>query len=272
MNPQRGFTLVELVMVIILLGIVATISVQFVALSTQGAIDVGDRQQRALQGVVISDQITREIRGAFPLSVRTNGSCLEWLPILGGSRYRSLPTGTGGTTVDIFPFGKVIQAGARLIVYGYGSSQNSLYEPGVGTSVPDPGPVSPAVERIEPTDDQVTFAGGESHRFRERSPEKRIYAVGDRISICQGPNSKWLYRYSNYQHGTDQPTASELAAKSSRTREVMSANLVSGSFNWQVAPISLQRSAVVYFEFELFTPDSDETTLVSQEVQIRNVP
>ena len=82
MHRYRGFTLVELVIVIVLLAIVATISVRFVSLSTQGALDVSSRQQRSLAGVVISEQISREVREAFPLSVRSNGPCLEWLPIV----------------------------------------------------------------------------------------------------------------------------------------------------------------------------------------------
>lgn len=55
MSRSSGFTLIELVIVIVLLAIVATISVQFVALSTRGALDVSSRQQRALQSVVISE-------------------------------------------------------------------------------------------------------------------------------------------------------------------------------------------------------------------------
>lgn len=58
MHRYRGFTLVELVIVIVLLAIVATISVRFVSLSTQGALDVSSRQQRSLAGVVISEQIS----------------------------------------------------------------------------------------------------------------------------------------------------------------------------------------------------------------------
>lgn len=269
MTRQRGFTLVELVMVIILLGIVATISVQFVALSTRGAIDVGDRQQRALQGVVISEQITREIREAFPLTVRENGECLEWRPILGATVYEKLPKGPDFDEVEVRPFGNIIPEGAQLIVYGYGSPRSDLY----GND--DPGPVSPPVNEVDPMDTTVTFRdNAESHRFRERSPEKRIYAVGDRISICQGQGGRgrWLYRYSGYSHGTDQPTANELAGKGSRTREVMSANLVPGSLDLRVQPPSLNRGALVHFAFELSDPDGDETTDVSQEVQIRNVP
>jgi len=269
MLRQRGFTLVELVMVIVLLGIVATISVQFVTLSTRGALDVSARQQRALQGVVISEQITREIREAFPLTVRENGECLEWQPILGATGYEKLPTGPDFDEVEILPFGTLIPEGARLIVYGYGSSRGDLY----GSA--DPGPVSPPVNEVDPMDTTVTFIGSDqSHRFRERSPEKRIYSVGNRISICQGQGGgdRWLYRYSDYSHGTDQPTANELAGKGSRTREVMSANLVPGSLDLQVQPPSLQRGGVVYFTFELSDPDGDETTEVGQEVQIRNVP
>ena len=269
MAAQRGFTLVELVMVIILLGIVATISVQFVALSTRGAIDVGDRQQRALQGVVISEQITREIREAFPLTVRENGECLEWRPILGATGYEKLPKGPDFDETEIQPFGEVIPEGAQLIVYGYGSPRDDLY----GNN--DPGPVSPPINQVDPMATTVTFRdSNEEHHFRERSPEKRIYAVGSRISICQGQgaNDEWLYRYSDYSHGSDQPTAGELAGKSSRTREVMSANLEAGSLDLRVQPPSLNRGALVHFAFELSDPDGDETTEVVQEVQIRNVP
>jgi len=257
-------------MVIVLLGIVATISVQFVALSTRGAMDVGDRQQRALQGVVISEQITRELREAFPLSVRSETpGCLEWRPILGATGYEKLPTGPNFNSIKLLPFGEVIPEGTQLVVYGYGSARSDLY----GSA--DPGPVSPPINRVEPTDTSATFKTTDpSHRFRERSPEKRIYAVGSRISICQGQgaNDRWLYRYSDYSHGTDQPTASELAGKSSRTREVMSANLVPGSLDLRVQPPSLNRGALVHFAFELADPDGNETTEVGQEVQIRNVP
>jgi MSHA biogenesis protein MshO len=270
MPRQQGFTLVELVMVIVLLGIVATISTQFVSFSVRGAIDLGDRQQRALQGVVISEQITRELRGAFPLSVRGNDECLEWLPILGATAYTSLPADS--PTVNIRPFGKAIEAGARLIVYGYGP-QKQLYE--TGSSVPNPGPVSPKIEKVEFDAEKVSLVA--NHRFNARSPQKRLYAVGGPVSVCRSDDRQWLYRYSNYNSlTTEQPTTLALAAlaqTSALTREVMSANLdPENSLAWRVTPPSFKRAAVVSFAFTLKAQNSNETTRVSQEVHIRNVP
>ncbi len=270
MFRQQGFTLVEFVMVIVLLGIVATISTQFVSLSVRGAIDLGDRQQRALQGVVLSEQITRELREAFPLSVRESDECLEWLPILGATSYTSLPTGSGSNKVEIQSFGQTIPEGARLIVYGYGSSQGSLYES--GASVPNLGPVSPPIEKTEAGDAVVTLDA--DHRFRERSPERRIYAVGGPISICQEQESSsgLLYRFTDYTASTSAPRSFSQLLSDAGNKGVMSANLTKDSWNVQVTPISLRRAAVVNFAFVLTSPNSDETTRVSQEVQIRNVP
>ena len=136
MRRVAGFTLVELVIVIVLLAIVATISVQFVALSTRGAVDVASRQQRALSGVVVSEHISRGLREALPTSVRTNpsGSCIEWMPIIAASNYENLPGGPTPDSFEAVPLPNGGSARGRVVVYGYGSN---LYD------VTSPGPVSP---------------------------------------------------------------------------------------------------------------------------------
>lgn len=262
MHRNSGFTLVELVMVIVLLAIVATVSVQFVTLSTRGALDVSSRQQRALQSVVVSEQITRQLREAFPLSVRSNGPCLEWLPVVAATRYESLPTGPGFDTLTISPFGRDLDGGLRAIVYGYGDPQSALY------SANSPGPVSPPIRAVSAGDTELQFAGPVSHRFAERSPEKRVFMVGERRSLCQSGSRLSLYQ--GYTTGGGQPSAGTLATSGSG--EVLAANVQTDSVEFRVTPASLQRAAVVSFVFELTDPQSTETTMVSQEVQVRNVP
>ena len=261
MRRAGGFTLVELLIVIVLLAIVATISVRFVGLSTRGALDVGARQQRSLAGVIISEQISRELREALPTSIRTNasGTCLEWMPIEAASNYLSLPQGPSPGSFEAVPLPGGASATGRVVVYGYGSD---VYSPG------SPGPLSPPASMpagAPPV--TVTFNGGATHRFAAKSPARRFYIVGDPVSVCQ--QGRFLYRYRNY--GINSSPASGLPG-GFPGREVMAAQLVSNSLVFRVTPPSLQRGAVVSFRFDLESPDSGETTSISQEVQVRNVP
>lgn len=261
MRGVTGFTLVELVMVIVLLGIVATISVQFVALSTQGAIDVGSRQQRALSSVVISEQISRSLRGALPTSIRTtpNQSCIEWMPIVAASNYLSLPVGSSPNSFEAVPLSDGRSASGRVVVYGYG---RNVYD------LTSPGPVSPAATMPSGTGPvTVTFDGGATHRFSSQSPEKRFYIVGNPMAFCQ--QGRFLYRYKDY--GINSAPASNLPV-TWPDREVLAANLVEDSLQFEVTPQTLQRGAVVSFRMVLEDTGTGETTSLSQEVQVRNVP
>ena len=87
---QVGFTLIELVMVIMLTGVLAAVVGRFIAQPVQGYVDVTRRA--ALVSVADSalQRITRGIRLALPNSIRISGSsgALEFLRIRTGGRYR----------------------------------------------------------------------------------------------------------------------------------------------------------------------------------------
>ncbi|GGY80976.1 type II secretion system protein [Marinobacter zhanjiangensis] len=268
MRRAAGFTLVELVMVIVLLAIVATISVQFVALSTQGAIDTGDRQQRALKAVVVSEQITRMLREAFPLSVRVTGptdNCIEWLPIVGATRYTELPK-AGGSTIEVVPFSRTPDDDSvRAVVYGYGGSADDVAAKFYQSALQNPGPISPEI--VKPIDNStvpVSINLDAPHRFSAKSPARRLYVVSRPQALCSEPDGEFeeLALYRGYNVG---------ASYDRGNRDVLAANL-KGPAEFFVKPISLRRAAVVSFSFDLATPGSTETLEVSQEVQIRNVP
>jgi MSHA biogenesis protein MshO len=264
MRRLAGFTLIELIMVIVLLAIVATVSVQFVGWSTRGALDAGARQQRSLAGVVISEQISRQLREALPTSVRINkpGSCIEWMPIHAASHYLNLSVGSPVSGFDAAPLPGGQPASGRAVVYGYGSDVYNLA---------NPGPVSPPATLSVPTGPdsvaEVKFTGGATHRFPAQSPERRFYLVGAPVSVCQV--GRFLYRYENY--GINTSPASGLPV-TYPGREVIAASLVPNSLKFDIVPPSYQRGAVVSFAFTLEDPESGETTAIHQEVQVRNVP
>ena len=258
MHQRAGFTLIELLVVIVLLGIVATVSVRFVSLSTQGALDVSARQLRAFQGVVVSEQITRELREAFPLSVRTSGDCIEWLPLEAGTNYVRLTRGPAFDGIEVAAFANLPAVGTtRAVVYGYGTSTADLY------SGANPGPVSSLISSIDNTGSPASIELSSGHRYTSTSPARRLFVVGQPVSLCQ--SGRFLYRYDDYSPSSTQPSPP------TGDREVLAANL-SGNVDFRFLPATLQRAAVVQFSFTLISEDGSETTTVSQEVQIRNVP
>lgn len=86
---SRGFTLVELVLVLVIVGVMAGMLVVFL----RPAVDsfVAQRARAELQGAaeVALAALQRDVRRALPNSVRTPGSaCFELIPTTAGGRYR----------------------------------------------------------------------------------------------------------------------------------------------------------------------------------------
>ncbi|MEG1329428.1 MAG: prepilin-type N-terminal cleavage/methylation domain-containing protein, partial [Janthinobacterium sp.] len=90
---QRGFTLIELIVVIIITAIVAGMVTVFIRAPMQGYLDVAARAELADAADTAARRITRDVRLALPNSVRVanNGgdSYLELLLTKTGGRYLS---------------------------------------------------------------------------------------------------------------------------------------------------------------------------------------
>lgn len=85
---NRGFTLVELVMVILLLGIMATFTSQFIGIGTQIYGDASSRELLMSDARFAMERLNRELRDAVPGSERIEttggtwgdtGACLRFL-------------------------------------------------------------------------------------------------------------------------------------------------------------------------------------------------
>ena len=60
----------ELLIVIVIGGILATISVQFIINAVLGVSDTAERQQMVTVATLVAERISREVRQALPNSVR----------------------------------------------------------------------------------------------------------------------------------------------------------------------------------------------------------
>ncbi|MDP1995947.1 MAG: prepilin-type N-terminal cleavage/methylation domain-containing protein [Gallionella sp.] len=133
-NKQSGFTLVEMIMVIVITGIIGGIVAVFLKAPIQQYMDVARRAELTDIADTAIRRMARDVRIAVPNSVRfTNctAPCVEFLPTKDGGRYRANPPGnvltfgTGGSNIfDIIGTAINFVAGAAPDYIVIGSTQS----------------------------------------------------------------------------------------------------------------------------------------------------
>lgn len=257
-QSQRGFSLIELIMVIVILGALGTGITTFITRSIGGYIDTGERQRMATAGLVAAEKLTRELRAALPNSVRTNAAnnCVEFIPIRAASSYTDIPLDSAGTTIEAVSGQRAAAVSGHVAVYPISSSE--LYTPSPSSAL------TAATATLPPGSDPVSLTLSSAHRFPLHSPARRIYIVGTPESYCQ--TGSRIVRHSNYGFnagaGSLPPPDGEIALLINQVQP--------GSALFNFSPASLVRNAVVNFRFIL--AEGDEQLVVEQEAAIRNLP
>jgi len=101
--PARGFTLVELIVVIVLIGIIGGILVLQLLPAIRSYLLVGQRAALTNQADTALRKIVGEVRSAVPNSLRLGSStCMELVPTKDGGRYRMGPHIDGNTVAGDF--------------------------------------------------------------------------------------------------------------------------------------------------------------------------
>ena len=89
MNKHRGFTLIELIMVILITGMVAATLVIFLQPALRSYVDTSRRADLTDMADTALRRMAQDIRSAVPNSIRQGGAtCFQLVPTNGGGRYR----------------------------------------------------------------------------------------------------------------------------------------------------------------------------------------
>lgn len=260
-----GFTLIELVAVIVLLGIVALGSTQFIRQSTEIYVDAATRDRLQQQARFAIERMTRELRNALPGSVRVDasGQCIEFLSIRRASSYLSPVSDTAISSLNIIVVDGGFVVGDRIAILPLETT--SVYSSDSTVS-----PLATLTSVTAPALDQQTL-GFAAKRFPDESSSRRIFVAEGPISFCAADNL--LTRHSGYGLSPAQvvpPAGGVPLAENIRLvdRDGNALNV------FEFTNGTLQRAAVVKMDlaFSARATLGQEWLAFRHEVTVRNTP
>jgi len=295
MRRHQGFTLVELIVVITLLGIISLVTVGFITSTVQGYADLTRRDQLSSAARVAVERMARELRNALPNSIRVADDCIEFIPALAASRYLTLPLTSASNAFSSVPFATQPELG-RVAVYPIDTNtadeplrpagQNPIYDIDQGDSATI-AIISPPINTstvLNAASGAVDVVLTSNHRFPAEAPSKRYFIVDEPVSFCVVGSD--LYRFqgtsgSAYTYALNQPTGGTLFTNLAEPQKALLASDVVSPVDNNVFTYSgatLLRNGIVLFD--LFVEDQQLTSAdrtrenirVQFEVQIKNAP
>jgi MSHA biogenesis protein MshO len=296
---QTGFSLLELILVVVLLGVLASGAGLLITTPIQAYNDLLRRQQLVDQAEMSLRQIARDIRRALPNSIRiqqnlvTAGWALEMANTADGARYRDEPGGTFVNANDILDFSTVdtdfnflgdtntlaptplTLTGRRLVIYNTAST--SFYTDVIATG--SSGIVTPLGSTLT-----LSQNGIEQHlninpgfQFTQQSPGQRAFFVDGPISYICDPSigQTTMTRYSSYVFQANQPTTAAVFAglPTPPMPAFESGDVVTQLSSCAIAydPGTAQRGGIITLSLTLNDPTGEAITLLHQ-VHVLNVP
>lgn len=264
---QRGVTLIELVVVIVVTGIIAAGVAVFIQRPVEGYVDASRRATLTDEADTALRRITRDLRTALPNSVRVDpsGKFVEFIETTGGARYRAeVDSGGGGNILDftaadasfdVIGSAPALATGNQIVVY-------NLYSTGT-TSNAYVGDNRAALTSTSAPPVAIT-----STLFPASSPARRFHVVSGPVTYgCTGGQ---LLRYSGYAYNPAQ-----VAPPVGGSSAILAANIDTPSCSFSYASGSLgERTGTVSIILQInsVAAGTPERVRLFQQAQVNNAP
>jgi MSHA biogenesis protein MshO len=262
-HHQRGFTLVELIMVIVIMGVIGGVVAVFMRAPIDAYFDSARRAALTDVADTAVRRIARDVRKALPNSIRVpSATCLEFIPTRTGGRYRKTDA-AAGTALDftaadtsfnmlgqnsLLPADQQIQVGDVVAVYNLGIAGASAYL-GDNTAVVG-GVVDGAETAITIAAKQFPLESG-SNRFHVIPTEERVVAY-----VCTGNTLRRTVTTGSFNSACP------------ATGPILATNVQSCAFTYNGS--DLQRNGLV--QIDLRISSNNETVSLYHEVHVNNSP
>ncbi|MBA6329115.1 prepilin-type N-terminal cleavage/methylation domain-containing protein [Colwellia sp. MB02u-6] len=271
---QQGFTLIELVTVIVILGVLATGISSFLRFGVQSYTHAADRDALISSARFVVERLNREVRNALPNSIRTiggdNNPCLEFVPINKSVNYLDIPVApeAPSNSVDVLMLQGDLSSTTQYVSV-YALNSDDIYDKKAGV-IEEFSTVANSGFRDVPS--TISFAN--SVIFKEESPTERLYFIGSPVSYCVEDQA--IYRYQTYGFGSYDSDGKPLITDT--TEKVLMAEYVDNyslpgidtEFPFQTSPATLQRNGLALIRLK-FARNLEEIVF-NNEIQVPNVP
>lgn len=258
---QRGFTLIEAIVVITITAIIAAVVATFIRTPVQGYFDSVRRAELTDTADTAVRRISRDLHLALPNSVRVTNiggiSYLEFLLTSGGGRYRTDTPGnvldftTSTTKFDVLGPAIATTSGALNLIAIY-----NLGIPGADAYYADN---TSAITGIAGNTVSIN-----AKLFPFASPSNRFQIIQTPVTYVCDPTAGTLTRYWNYPISASQPTSF-----SSGTSALLAKNVSACNFTYNPQVIT-QRAGLVSATLQL--SQSGEAVNLYYETHVSNAP